>query len=168
MPELTNPRHLFLHELADILYVERDLVSATLPKLIGEVRDEELRSGLESHLQETRAHVRNVEQVFAQLGEEPQVEECIGFEGLKAEHEKLMSETSAELVDLVDLGAAARTENYEIAAYESLRRMAKGLGEDKAVELLDENLKQEKEALREVEKIATRVSNESAKELVAR
>ena len=168
MPELTNPKDLFLHELADSLYVERDLVSATLPKLIGEVRDEELRSGLESHLQETRAHVRNVEQVFAQLGEEPQVEECIGFEGLKAEHEKLMSETSAELVDLVDLGAAARTENYEIAAYESLRRMAKGLGEDKAVELLDENLKQEKEALREVEKIATRVSNESAKELVAR
>ena len=168
MPELTNPRDLFLHELGDILYVERDLVSATLPKLIGEVRDEELRSGLKSHLKETRAHVRNVEQVFAELSEEPQVEECIGFKGLKAEHDKLMSETSAELVDLVDLGAAARTENYEIAAYESLRRMAKALGEDKAVELLDENLKQEKEALREVEKIATRVSNESAKELVAR
>ena len=168
MPELTNPRDLFLHELGDILYVERDLVSATLPKLIGEVRDEELRSGLESHLKETRVHVRNVEQVFAELGEEPQVEECIGFEGLKAEHDKLTSESSPALVDLVDLGAAARTENYEIAAYESLRRMAKALGEEKAVELLDENLKQEKEALREVEKIATRVSNESAKELVAR
>ena len=39
--------------------------------------------------------------------------------------------------------------------------MAKALGEEKAVELLDENLSQEKEALREVEKIATRVSNES-------
>lgn len=168
MPELTNPRDLFLHELADILYVERALVSETLPKLIGEVRDRELKSGLESHLQETRAHVRNVEKVFAELGEEPETEECIGFEGLKAEHDKLTSESSPELIDLVDLGAAARTENYEIAAYESLRRMAKALGEDKAVELLDENLKQEKEALREVEKIATRVSNESAKELVAR
>ena len=40
--------------------------------------------------------------------------------------------------------------------------MAKALGEDKAVDLLDENLKQEKEALREVEKLATRVSNEMA------
>jgi ferritin-like metal-binding protein YciE len=39
--------------------------------------------------------------------------------------------------------------------------MAKGLGEDAAVALLDENLAQEKEALREVEKIATRISNES-------
>jgi ferritin-like metal-binding protein YciE len=63
----------------------------------------------------------------------------------------------------VDVGAAARTENYEIAAYEGLRRMAKGLEEDKAVTLLDENLKHEKEALREVEKIATRLSKEEAK-----
>jgi ferritin-like metal-binding protein YciE len=42
--------------------------------------------------------------------------------------------------------------------------MAKALGEEKAVDLLDENLKQEKETLREVEKIATRLSNESAKQ----
>ena len=79
----------------------------------------------------------------------------------------MIEETSSSLVDLVDLGAAARTENYEIAAYEALRRMAKALGEEKAVELLDENLQQEKETLREVEKIATRVSNESAKELAS-
>jgi ferritin-like metal-binding protein YciE len=168
MPEITNPRELFLHELGDILYVERKLTSETLPKLIGEVRDEELKQGLESHLEETRTHVTNLEKVFAELGEEPEVEECIGFEGLSAEHDKMVSETSPELIDLVDLGAAARTENYEIAAYESLRRMAKAMGEDKAVDLLDKNLKQEKDALREVEKIATRVSNESAKELVAR
>jgi ferritin-like metal-binding protein YciE len=70
----------------------------------------------------------------------------------------------ARLIDAVDLGAAARTEGYEIAAYETLRRMAKGMGETKAVELLDANLKEEKEALRQLEKIATRVSNESAKE----
>ena len=42
--------------------------------------------------------------------------------------------------------------------------MAKGLGEEKAVELLDANLKDEKETLREVERIATRLSNESAKQ----
>jgi ferritin-like metal-binding protein YciE len=42
--------------------------------------------------------------------------------------------------------------------------MAKVLGEDKAVDLLDTNLKQEKETLREIEKLATRLSNESAKQ----
>jgi ferritin-like metal-binding protein YciE len=73
----------------------------------------------------------------------------------------MTKESSSSLIDLVDLGAAARTENYEIAAYEGLRRMAKALGEEEAVALLDENLAQEKETLREVEKIATRISNES-------
>jgi ferritin-like metal-binding protein YciE len=164
MPEITTPRDLFLHELGDILYVERELAETTLPKLIGEVSDEEFKSGLESHLEETRGHVDNVEKVFELLGEEPQVEKCIGFEGLRKEHDQLVEESSFSLIDIVDVGAAARTENYEIAAYEGLRRMAKAMGEEEAVGLLDENLKQEKETLREVEKIATRLSNESAKQ----
>jgi ferritin-like metal-binding protein YciE len=163
MPEITTPRDLFLHELGDILYVERQLAQHTLPSLIDEVSDEEFRSGLESHLDQTRRHVANVEQVFEIFGEEPKVEKCVGFEGLKAEHDQLVEESSSALIDIVDVGAAARTENYEIAAYEGLRRMAKAMGEDEAVDLLDENLKQEKETLREVEKIATRLSNETAK-----
>jgi ferritin-like metal-binding protein YciE len=163
MAEITTPRALFLHELGDILYVERKLADETLPKLIEEVNDEEFTAGLQKHLKETRRHVENVEQVFALLGEAPHEEECVGFEGLRKEHDELTDQTATALIDLVDVGAAARTENYEIAAYEGLRRMAKGLDEDKAVTLLDENLKQEKDALREVEKIATRLSKEEAK-----
>jgi ferritin-like metal-binding protein YciE len=165
MPEITSPKELFLHELGDILYVERALAEKTLPKLIDEVQDAEFKSGLQKHLEQTRKHVENVEQVFRSLDQEPKAETCIGFEGLKKEHEKMIEESSPSLVDLVDLGAAARTENYEIAAYESLRRMAKALGEDQAVDLLDANLQDEKETLREVEKIATRVSNEAFKQL---
>jgi ferritin-like metal-binding protein YciE len=167
MTEMTTPRDLFLHELGDILYVERALADETLPKLSGEVEDEEFKAALESHLEETRKHVKNIERVFEIFGEEPEVEECIGFEGLKKEHEALLQESSPALLDLIDLGAAARTENYEIAAYEGLRRMAKSLGEDKAVDLLEKNLKQEKDALGKVEKIATRLSNESAKQHAA-
>lgn len=33
-----------MHELGDILYVEEQLVSEVLPKLIGEVNDEDLQS----------------------------------------------------------------------------------------------------------------------------
>jgi ferritin-like metal-binding protein YciE len=162
MPEIGTPRELFLHELGDILYVEQALVEEALPNLISEVTDEELRQALESHLTETEKHVTRVKSVFEQLGEEPEVEPCIGFEGLQKEHAKLVEETAAELIDVVDLGAAARTENYEIAAYEALRRMAKAMGEEKAVDLLDANLSEEKEALRTVERIATRISKESA------
>jgi len=166
MPDITTPRELFVHELGDILYVEQQLATKALPKLIAEVQDSEFRTALEDHLRQTKKHVSNVEQVFELLGEEPEAEVCIGFEGLSKEHAKMVEETADELIDIVDLGAAARTENYEIAAYETLRRMAKALGEDEAVTLLDENLRQEKDALNIVERIATRVSKERVAETV--
>ena len=162
MPEIADPRELFLHELADILYVERSLVSETLPQLINEVHDDEFRTGLERHLEQTRRHVTNVEKVFQQMGEPARAETCVGFEGLKNEHQQLTQKSAPNLVDLIDLGAAARTENYEIAAYESLRRSAKGMGEERAVKLLDQNLRDEKDALRGIEKITTRLTKAGA------
>ena len=161
MAEITTPRELFLHELGDILYVEQQLVSKALPLLISEVNDDELQAALEEHLKQTESHVENVERVFELMGESAKPEECLAFQGLSKEHDEMVEETSDDLIDIVDLGAAARTENYEIAAYETLRRMAKALGEEEAVVLLDENLKQEKEALQIVERIATRVSKET-------
>ena len=163
MSHLSTPRDLFLHELGDILYVEQKLAEETLPNLISEVQSEELRKGFERHLDQTRGHITNVEQVFDMLGAQPKAEECIGFEGLKKEHDQLVSESSQALIDLVDAGAAARTEHYEIAAYESLIAMARAMGESDAVTLLDENLKEEKQALRGVESAATTLTKEKAK-----
>ncbi len=163
--EITNPRELFLHELGDILYVEGQLEQEVLPKLIGEVQDQELRKGLEKHLEQTRSHVENIETVFEQLGEQPKSEECVGFEGLKKEHDQLLEEAAPELVDLVDVGAAARTEHYEIAAYETLIGLARAIGEPDIVPLLEANLKEEKEALATVEKAGKEIAKELAKEL---
>ena len=167
MPEITTPRELFLHELGDILYVEEKLEQEVLPKLMEEVESAEFHKGLEKHLRETRAHVENVEQVFERLGEEPEAEECVGFEGLKKEHDQLVEESSAELVDLVNAGAVARTEHYEIAAYEGLITMARALGERDVIELLEKNLKDEKETLRQVESLARELSKERVKETSA-
>lgn len=164
MSEITSPRDLFLHELGDILYVERKLADEVLPTLMEEVTDDELRTGFERHLRETEKHVENLEKAFRALGEEPHAEECIGFEGLKSEHDQLVQESAPELIDLVDTGAAARTEHYEIAAYESLIAMARGLGERDVIELFEKNLKDEKETLREVESAAKRLAKEHAKE----
>jgi ferritin-like metal-binding protein YciE len=167
MPSVTNPRELFLHELGDILYVEKKLTDEVLPKLIGEVQVQEFRRGLERHLEQTRGHVTNVEQIFDTLGAQPEAEKCIGFEGLKQEHDELTSEVSPDLIDVVDAGAAARTEHYEIAAYSGLIEMARALGESEAVGLLEENLKEEREALREVESVAKKLRDQT-KETVSR
>ena len=168
MPEITTQRKLFLHELGDILYVERKLANEVLPKLVKEVDDTELRAGLKKHHTETQRHVTNVEKVFRVMGEKPEAEPCIAFEGLKKEHDKLVSEATPALVDAVDAGAAARTEHYEIAAYQGLLAMARGLGERDAVPLLEDNLKDERKALREVEKVSRRLARDHAKPTAGR
>ena len=68
---------------------------------------------------------------------------------------------SDEMRDAFLTGAAARAEHYEIAAYTGLVNQARALGEREAVELLQENLKQEKEALKKVETISKRLLKES-------
>ncbi len=161
MPEITTPRDLFLHELGDILYVEQKLTEEVLPKLIQEVQDPDFRKGLERHLDQTRGHITNLEQIFDSMGEQSETEKCLGFEGLKAEHDEMTSEVSESLIDIVDAGAAARTEHYEIAAYNGLIEMARALGESEAVGLLEENLKEEREALREVESVAKKLRDET-------
>ena len=81
MSEITTPHELFVHELGDILYVEQQLASKALPELIGQVTDDEFRSALEEHLEQTKSHVENVERVFELIGEPAKTEVCLAFEG---------------------------------------------------------------------------------------
>jgi ferritin-like metal-binding protein YciE len=167
MSEIRNPRDLFLHELGDVLYVEAQLEQQVLPKLIGEVSDQELKKGLEKHLEQTRSHVENVEAVFEVLGEPVTAEECIGFEGLRKEHEELAGDVTKDLMDAVVAASAGRTEHYEIAAYEGLITKARAMGEREAADLLEQNLKDDKETARQVESIAKRLAKEKEKDFAS-
>jgi ferritin-like metal-binding protein YciE len=159
---MTDPRELFLHELKDVYFAENAIVKA-LPEMISEASDKELARGLDNHLKETRQQVKNLEKVFSSLGRRAEGERCPGIEGIKAEHDEFMQkeQPSAEICDMFLTGAAARTEHYEIAAYTGLIAMARGLGERECVPLLDENLKQEKEALKLVESIGKRMAKDA-------
>jgi len=162
--QMSDPRELFLHELGDVLYAERTLVKA-LPKLQEEASDEELAQGFGDHLEETRQHVKNVEQAFQALGEQAKAEKCPGIEGIKQEHDDFVSNESPsqEVLDAFLTGAGARTEHYEIAAYEGLVTMAEAMGEDEVASLLTENLEQEKAALQKMQTIGKRLANVGAK-----
>jgi ferritin-like metal-binding protein YciE len=163
MPSMDDPRELFLHELGDLLYAENVLVKA-LPKLAQEATDDELRRGFESHLEETKRHAENLEQVFESIGEKPKAEKCPGIDGIKTEHDEFIKQEqpSPEVRDLFLTGAGARAEHYEIAAYTGLITMAQSMGETDAVSLLQQNLKQEQAALEKLERAATRLGREYA------
>jgi ferritin-like metal-binding protein YciE len=162
---MSDPRELFLHELGDVLYAERTLVK-TLPKLQEEASDEELAVGFEEHLAQTRQHVKNVEQAFEKLSEKPSAEQCPGIDGIKKEHDDFVAKESPsqDVLDSFLTGAGARTEHYEIAAYEGLVTMAEAMGETEVAELLAENLEQEKEALEKLKMIGKRLAQQGAKQ----
>jgi ferritin-like metal-binding protein YciE len=163
MPEMTDPRELFLHELGDILYAERVLVKA-LPTLQKEATDRELAAGFKNHLAETRRHVTNIEQAFKALGEKPKAEQCPGIDGIKKEHDEFIEaeSPSAKVLDMFLTGAGARAEHYEIAAYDGLITVARAMKEGEVVGLLSANLAQEKAALLKMKTISKRLAQRNA------
>jgi ferritin-like metal-binding protein YciE len=162
--QMSNPRELFLHELGDVLYAEQTLVKA-LPKLKEEASDQELAEGFKAHLEETRQHVENVKLAFEELGEAAKAEKCPGIEGIKKEHDEFVANESPspEVLDAFLTGAGARTEHYEIAAYEGLITMADAMGETRVSELLTQNLEQEMAALTKMKTIGKRLAKDGAK-----
>jgi ferritin-like metal-binding protein YciE len=155
MPVMTTPEELFEHELKDIYYAEKTL-EKVLPQLASEAKSTALSNAFKHHLTETRQQIENLERVFSQMGKRPQGESCPGIDGIKEEHDKFMREEDAsqDVRDMFLTGAAARTEHYEIAAYTGLVSKARTLGQTDAAKLLNENLRQEKEALKKVETIS--------------
>lgn len=158
MPVMTSPKELFVHELQDMYYAEKTLTKV-LPKLASEATDRELTKAFQHHLTQTRGQVKNLERVFENLGKRAEGKTCPGIDGIKEEHDSFMEENdpSAKVLDVFLTGAAARAEHYEIAAYTGLIAQAKALGERESAELLDANLRQEKEALKTVESISKRI-----------
>src|ERR1700716_2758671 len=138
-------KELYIDELKDIYNAENQLVKA-LPKMAKAANSEELRTGFEEHLEQTRGHVQRLEQIFKELGEKPSGKKCKGMEGLLAEGQEIMGEDfEDDVMDAALISAAQRVEHYEIAAYGTVRTYAELLGEDTAAQLLEQTLEEEKE-----------------------
>ena len=150
----------FVHELNDMLDAERQLVEA-LGKQAEESARPELRKAFESHRAQTEKQVERLEQVFESLGEEPEDTECKGIRGLIEEHETFKEEDPSEdLLDIFNVGAASKVESYEIRAYESLIRLGQQMGHRKAVQLLNQNLKEEQQTLKKMEAFGKKLKPE--------
>ena len=141
-------------QLADLYSAENQLVQA-LPKLVEAAHSPELRDAFESHLRETREHVRRLDQAFAELGAPAETEECEAMRGLIKEGSEIVeSDGAPAALDVALIAAAQRVEHYEIAAYGTARAIAGELGYDKVQSLLDATLAEEGSADKELTKLA--------------
>ena len=61
--DIKTMNDLFVHQLQDIYYAENQLVRA-LPNMAKKASDPQLKQGFLTHLEETRQHVKRLEEVF--------------------------------------------------------------------------------------------------------
>lgn len=142
---------LFVHGLTDMLDAERQLVEA-LQQLDDDSSDERLKKAFASHREETEGQVERLQQCFELLGEQPEDTECAGIRGIIQEKKDFMEEDpSDDILDVFHIGAAIKTESYEICEYESLVSMAREMKHTKVAQLLGQNLKEEQATLRKME-----------------
>jgi ferritin-like metal-binding protein YciE len=151
-------------ELRDMYSAENQLVKA-LPKLAEGANSKELKSLFTLHLDETKGQVDRLKQVFEILGEKPTGEHCNGMEGVIEEGaDALEKDEEGASFDSGLVGAALRTEHYEIAGYTATIEMAKVLGLSDVVGLLTENLNEELTASKKILAAAQSILKQSANE----
>ena len=154
---METARELFVHELADMLDGEQNLVEA-LSELAEQSENKELKKGFEQHQKQTEEQVARIEQIFEELGESPRSTECKGIRGLIEEQKSIEEEDpSPEILDVFNIGAAQKVESYEMRAYESLISLAEELGLRRAGQLLARTLKEEEQTLKKLQTLSRKI-----------
>jgi ferritin-like metal-binding protein YciE len=146
MAETATFHDAFIDELRDTYDAERQLTKA-LTKLAKAATSPQLRKAFETHLEETHGQIGRLERVFEGLDEKVRGKHCDGIAGIIEEGKSIMEEDFDETtMDACLIAAGQRAEHYEMAAYGTLIAWAKAMGHTEAVDLLQENLDEEKAA----------------------
>ena len=159
---------LYKHGLQDIYYAENQIVKS-LPTMIDNASDAELKRGLQQHLRETEEQVKRLEQVFKLHDEKPSGTKCPAIDGIIEEGDDLMGEIEDKaLLNVGIIAAAQAVEHYEMTRYGALIAWAKDLGHDKDAAILARNLNEEKAADKKLTALAERRANPKSEKRSAR
>jgi ferritin-like metal-binding protein YciE len=155
---IESPRELYVHKLGAALKMEKKIFEDMLPELEEAANDRELKQNLRQHRRETEGHIRNLQQIFRSLGEEPDEQSCPTIDGLAKEGETMLGQVDESLNDAAILSGVVETEAHEIAVYDGLITKAQAMGEEDIVALLQENLESEQQTLQKARKASEKVA----------
>lgn len=154
MRDMKTVEDLLADEIKDLYSAEKQLTKA-IPKMAKGSSDETLRAAFSAHLDETRAQVDRLEQITTILGIRATGKKCVGMEGCIQEGAEALEEKGDErLLDLGLIGAGARVEHYEMAAYMTAISLAQQLRRGDVVDLLKASLAEEQAAEKKLRTIA--------------
>jgi len=154
---------LFVHELSDMYSAEKQITKA-LPRMARAASNPLLAEAFKAHLEETQGQIERIDQLVELAGLKLKRMKCVAMEGLVEESKELMEEIDkGPVLDAGLIGAAQKVEHYEIASYGTLIAMAKHIGmKADAIQLLKDNLAEEKATDGKLTKIAEQGGNQAA------
>lgn len=155
---IANTNELFLHELRELYDAEHRFIEGQ-QEMVQSATDVDLKSALQTHIEETEQHANNLEQVFRNVGAEPERVTNEVATGLVSEAQEGIQEAQSEALRDVAIDAAViKVEHFEIGSYRGIITGARLMGQEEAVNLLEANLRQEEET--------ARIAENSAEELL--
>jgi ferritin-like metal-binding protein YciE len=152
---ISNAQELFVHNLRAIYDAEHLFVEGQ-QEMAQNATDQDLKSAIEEHIDQTQQHARNLEQVFEQLGQQPQRGTNEVAQGLVSEAQQLIQQTQDDenLRDVAINAAVLLVEHFEMGSYRGLVTAAQQMGQDEIVDLLQQNLQQEEQTAQTAEQSA--------------
>lgn len=148
-----------LHDLFETtlmtMHATESAIVREIDTMVAQTREPTMRQQLEAHRQQTVRQIERIEQVVRSMGRDVQKVPPHAFEGLVCAKEAIMDMGPIpEVVEVVNLDAAMKTEHLEIACYEGMLEMAEKLGMSDVAQPLRENLQEEQAMLRQLTQFA--------------
>jgi ferritin-like metal-binding protein YciE len=136
----------FSNTLRRMYWAEKNIV-LLLDKLRTEAFASELKNTIEMHLTQTQHHIQRIEQIFNELGLQPEDHVCEALKGLLNDAGVTLHDTKRK-TRTRDIGITAsllKVTHYEMATYSILIQVAHLMGWSKIAELLEQILREEKD-----------------------
>ncbi|MBD2359883.1 MULTISPECIES: ferritin-like domain-containing protein [unclassified Anabaena] len=150
--KITNLQEKFIYEVGAMYDAEQRFWEAQ-QMMLQCCQNSQLKSLIETHIRETEQQIQNLEQVFNALGQQPKRITCDAAAGLVSDGQKfmLLAAESQKVLTLGLAGCQAKVEQLEIACYRGLIQVAEQMGQQKVVQLLQQNLQQEEQTAKKIE-----------------
>jgi ferritin-like metal-binding protein YciE len=133
------------------------------PRLLQEVRNQQLRQALQTHMQQSERQLEQVRQLSQQSGKKSQQQTSASMQALIHEAQQMLGQIQdPDAKDAFLVGAVQAMEHHEIAAYGTARSWAQKIGRDEDASLLNNILNEEKQTDEKLTHLAEQVVNQQA------
>ncbi len=137
---------LFIEQLQDLFNAESQLIAA-LPALTNAASSQELREALAEHLDETKHHLKRLQQIFSGLNIHTDGYNSAAMHGLISESQEILKAGHTDAVkDAALIAAVQCIAHYLIARYGTAKTFAKELDLQQAADLLKVTLEEKRRA----------------------